>query len=153
MNKLLNAIFSYVKNLYGKLVYKTKQLVPVAVSVVEAIKKIEDSKVPDVVLSIVSMVVPNIPKQQIDIIQGKLKEYLPKLLLELNLINDIANITDPNEQLQKILETLKLSSDDVKNEKYHTLASKILIILSDGKVTWGEAVMFTEWYYQTYVKE
>jgi hypothetical protein len=68
------------------------------------------------------------------------------------MVNSIAGIEGTNEQLQAILEALKVAPDNVKAEKYHTLASKILVILSDGKIKWGEAVIFTEWYYQTYCK-
>ncbi len=71
----------------------------------------------------------------------------------MNLVNSIANIEGVNAQLQAILNALKVSPDNVKAEKYHTLASKILVILSDGKIKWGESVIFTEWYYQTYIKE
>lgn len=153
MNTLLNKIFSFIKNAYKKLTYRAKVYIPIAINVVEAIKTAMDSNVPDIVLAITSAVIPNIPTAQITLVENKLKEFLPKLLLELNLVNDLGTTTDVNAQLQKILDTLKLSSDDVKAERYHTLASKILVILSDGKVTWSEAVMFTEWYYQTYVKK
>ena len=152
MNKLLSKIFSFIKKVYGKLVDETKKYIPIAINVVEVVKKVMDSPVDDVALAIAEQLIPAIPKAQVDIVKSKVEEYLPKLLLELNLVNDIANITDPNEQLKTILNTLKLSSDDVKAEKYHTLASKLLVILSDGKVTWGEAVVFVEWYYQTYIK-
>ena len=78
---------------------------------------------------------------------------MPKILVELNLVNSIANIEGVNAQLQAILAALKVSTDDTKAEKYHIIASKLLVILSDGVITWSEAVIFTEWYYQSYVKQ
>jgi hypothetical protein len=70
----------------------------------------------------------------------------------LNLINAAAIVGDINEQLKEVIKVLNLLPDGAKAEKYHTIASKLLVILSDGKITWGEAVIFTEWYYQTYIK-
>lgn len=150
--KLLKKIRAFLKKVYEKLVDESKQYIPIAINVVEAVKKVMDSQVDDVVLSVLKILIPNIPDAQVDKVKGKIEEALPKLLLELNLVNSIANTDDINKQLQMVLDHLKLSSDDVKAEKYHTLASKLLMILSDGKVTWGEAVIFTEWYYQTYIK-
>lgn len=151
--KLLKKIRAFLKKVYDKLVDESKQYIPIAINVVEAVKKVMDSQVDDVVLSVLKILIPNIPDEQVDKVKGKIEEALPKLLLELNLVNSIANTDDINKQLQMVLDHLKLSSDDVKAEKYHTLASKLLMILSDGKVTWGEAVIFTEWYYQTYIKQ
>jgi hypothetical protein len=96
--------------------------------------------------------VPSIPANKLTAIKDKLQAELPKILIELNLVNSIAGIEGTNEQLQAILNALKIAPDEVKAEKYHTLASKILVILSDNKISWGEAVIFTEWYYQTFIK-
>lgn len=153
MKKFFAKILGFIKKLYSKLVDETKEHIPTAIKAVEAIKSVMDSQADEVVLSIFKILIPQLPTDQINIVKNKLESALPKVILELNLINSIANTTDVNEQLKMILEALKLSDDDVKAEKYHTLASKILVILSDGKITWGESVMFTEWYYQTYVKK
>lgn len=153
MNKNLNEIFSFIKRIFAGLKYEAKKNIPVAIDVVEAIKKVLDSQVDDIVLSILGSLVPNLPVSQINIIKSKLEKELPKIILELNLVNLALNGQDINTQLQTILDQLKLSSDDIKAEKYHVMASKILVVLSDGKVTWGEAVMLTEWYYQNYIKK
>lgn len=153
MKKLIQKIFAFIKKLYNKLVDETKELVPVAIKVVEGVKNVMDSPADDVALAIITSILPSLPKDKISYYKLKLEDYLPKLILELNLVNTIANETDVNKQLQMILEQLKLSSDEVKAEKYHVLASKVLVILSDGKITWSEAVVLVEWYYQTYMKK
>lgn len=111
-----------------------------------------ESPVDDILLATVGLLVPTLPVKKVNEIKDKIEKELPKILMELNLINSIADTEDVNAQMQEILKALSLSSDKVKAEKYHTLASKILVILSDGKVTWSESVIFTEWYYQTYIK-
>lgn len=152
MKKLIKKLFNFIKKLYVSLKDETKEYLPIAIKTVEAIKKVMESPVDDVLLSVIGCVIPGLPTNKINIIKAKIEAELPKILLEMNLVNSIANIEDTNAQLQAILDALKVSTDDTKAEKYHTLASKLLIVLSDGKVTWSEAVMFTEWYYQTYVK-
>ena len=153
MKKLWLKILAFVKKLYAKLVDETKMYIPMAIEIVQTIKEIMDSPVDDIILTVISKLIPTLPMAQVAIIKQKIEEYLPKLLLELNLVDTIANTQSLNEQLQMILDAINLSSDEVKAEKYHVLASKLLVILSDNKITWEEAVMFTEWYYQTYVKQ
>jgi len=153
MKKFFQKILSFVKKAFNALKDETKQYLPVAIKIVEALKKIMDSPVDDIILTVVGVVLPVLPIDKVNIIKAKIEAELPKILIELNLVNSIANIEDTNAQLQAILDALKVSTDDTKAEKYHTLASKLLIILSDGKVSWGEAVMFTEWYYQSYIKQ
>jgi len=153
MKKLWTKILSFIKRLYIKLVDETKIYIPIAIKVVEVLKTILDSPVDDIILAVIGALVPNVPANKLDAIKDKLQAELPKILIELNLVNSIANIEGVNAQLQAILNALKVSPNEVKAEKYHTLASKILVILSDNKIGWGEAVIFTEWYYQTYIKE
>lgn len=152
MKKLLKKIFNFVKRLYNKLIDESKIYIPISIKIVEILKEVMDSPVDDILLAVISKLVPNVPVAQLNIIKAKVEEQLPKLLVELNLINAAVNAPTVNEQLQMILNALKVSPDNVKAEKYHTLASKLLVILSDGKITWSEAVVFTEWYYQTYLK-
>ena len=153
MKKLWIKISNFIKRLYTKLVDETKIYIPIAIKVVEVLKQILDSPVDDIILTVVGTLVPNIPANKLGAIKDKIQAELPKILIELNLVNSIAGIEGTNEQLQAVLNALKVLPDNVKAEKYHTLASKILMILSDGKIGWGEAVIFTEWYYQTYIKE
>lgn len=150
--KFFQKILNFVKKAFGALKNETKEYLPIAIKAVEALKKVMNSPVDDIILTVVGIVIPGIPSDKVNIIKDKIEAALPKILLEMNLVNSITNIEDTNAQLQAILNALKVSTDDTKAEKYHTLASKLLVILSDGKVSWGEAVMFTEWYYQTYVK-
>lgn len=153
MKKLWIKISSFIKKLYSNLVDESKEHLPLAITVVEGIKQVLDSQVDDIVLSVIQFALPNVPINKVNIVKAKLEEALPKIILEMNLINAVVNIENTNDQLQAILDALKLSKDDVKAEKYHTIASKVLVVLSDGKVSWGESVMFTEWYYQNYVKK
>jgi hypothetical protein len=57
-----------------------------------------------------------------------------------------------NADHQKLTETalasVRFSDDASKNAFYHSLAARLIIIVSDGKVTWSEAVSFIEVYFK-----
>lgn len=149
MKKLLKKLLNWVSGLFNSLEREVKKYVPVAINIVEGVKDVIDSPVADVVLAITKKAIPG---EKDDVLIDKVltfvKNKLPMLLLELKMVNSIAGIEDPNEQLKAILAELKFTSDRSKNAFYHGLASLILESLSDGELTWGEAVMVAEYYYQ-----
>ena len=154
MKKFIQRVWGAIISLYEKLTNKAKFYVPVAINVVEAIKSVMDSPVDDIVAEIVKRVIPGIKD---DIIIDKAREviqkWVPKILLELKLVDSIANIEDPNERLKAILSQLNISSDEAKNIIYHGLASLILEKLSDGELSWSDSVAISEYYYKNIVKK
>lgn len=145
LKTFLHNLWQSIKHLFDKVEEEVKKEVVVAIAIVQQIKVIVDSPVADVVTAL-------IPGTVDDQIKEKLREWLPKILLELGMIQSIANMTNVNDQLNAILAKLKLSSDDTKNAFYHSLASLILTKISDGKLTWSDAVAIAEYYYQNHVK-
>ena len=150
----LGKIFRAIGKLFEGLRAETKRLVPIAINIVEGIKKVMDSPVDDIILAIVEGAIPG---DADDILINKIKSvveiWLPKILLELKMIESIANIEDRNAQLQAVLDQLKLSSDETKAIIYHGLASLILEKLSDGKLSWSDAIAIGEYYYQNISKK
>jgi hypothetical protein len=134
LDKFFNRIFGSVNDF-------AKELAPVAIGVVQCVKKFVDSPIADVITSI-------IPGNIDDRLKEKLRAILPDVIIKMQLVDTIANIEDRNEQLKAILEKLKLSSDEAQNVFYHGLASLILEKLSDGKLTWTESVVIAEYYYK-----
>jgi hypothetical protein len=145
LKNFLNHLWQSIKNLFDKVEKEVKKDVVVAITVVQLVKSVVDSPVADLITAM-------IPSEVDDYIKNKLRELLPKLILELGMVQSVANIEDENAQLQAILEKLKLSGDDAKNAFYHSLASLILQKLSDGKLSWTDAVAIAEYYYQNHVK-
>lgn len=54
---------------------------------------------------------------------------------------------DKNALLNDILNKVHFSDDVDKNAFYHSLAARLIMIASDGKVTWSEAVSLIELYF------
>jgi hypothetical protein len=145
LKSFLHHLWESIASLFEKVEKEVKKDVVIAISVVQRIKVVIDSPVADVVTAL-------IPGDADDRAKTLLREWLPKLLLQLGMIQSIANIENVNDQLNAIMEKLKLSSDDAKNAFYHSLASLILEKLSDGKLSWSDAVAISEYYYQYHVK-
>ena len=141
-------LLSSVKKTYNKVDELANKLCPVAIDVVEAMKKINDGFAGDVLETIVTAAIPG-NKDDIVVknMRAKLKEVLPKIITQLTIINSIAEIEDENEKLKAILVAVNLSPDETKNALYHSFGALALEKLSDGKLTWSEAVQLTEWWY------
>lgn len=153
MKKVINKIKVFIKRLYMGIVKKTRVVLPVAINIVETIKKVVDSPVDNVVSEIIANAIPGEADDAI-ITKSRLfiENVLPQVLTQLVIIDSISNIDNPNDQLKVILDKLKLSSDETKAVVYHGLASLILTDLSDGKLTWSESVEISEYYYSKIIK-
>jgi len=146
---LAGRILRRIGTLFQGLKKETKRMVPIAINVVEGIKKVMDGPVDDIVLAVVKNAIHGSADDLlIDKVQAVVKEWLPKILLELKMVEGIAGIEDQNEQLQAILAQFKLSSDESKNIFYHGFCSLILEKLSDGKIDWSDSILISEYYFK-----
>jgi len=146
LGKFLRKLWLGISNLFKKIDKEVKEIVPVAIGIIENIKKITDTHIGDVITAI-------IPGDLDDKIHDQLKEFLPKAIMNLTLIGDIAAIEDPNEKLKAILAKINVSPDDTKKVFYHGLASLVLERLADGKFDWSDATAVAEYYYQHILNE
>jgi DNA polymerase III delta prime subunit len=154
MKKFIAKIWNTIKDLYNSLVGTSKKYIPIAINIVEAIKKVSDSPVDDIILSIVKAAIPGTADDVlIDKVKNTVEKWLPKILLELRLWQSVSNIENQNEQLQAILREINLSSDETKSIIYHGLAALILEKLSDGELSWSDSVAISEYYFKNIHKK
>ncbi|HJU45518.1 MAG TPA: hypothetical protein VJ647_01990 [Chitinophagaceae bacterium] len=154
IGKFLRRLWAAIASLFHKVDDEVKMWVPIAIRVVQGIKRVMDGPVDDVILTIVKTAIPgDADDKLIDKVHRTVEEWIPKVLLQLNLVNSIADTEDVNEKLKAILAQLKLSGDETKNIFYHGIASLILEKLSDGKFDWTDATAVAEYYYQHEMKE
>lgn len=147
--QFLRKLWVAIAGLFQKVDDEIKVLVPIAIGVVQGIKKVMDGPVDDVILTIVKAAIPGeADNKLIDKVHKTVEEWIPKVLLQLNLVNSVVNKDTVNDQLKAILERLKLSDEETKNIFYHGIASLILEKLSDGKFDWKDATAVAEYYYQ-----
>lgn len=152
--KVLKKLWSWVEKVFNGLNSKTKELVPVAINVVQAIKDFELSGTADFIEFVVAKAIPGNADDKA-IIAGRaiIRKWLPKILLELQMIEVAAGTDDINEKLQLILTRLKLSSDETQNIVYHGIASLIIEKLSDGELSWSDSIAISEYYYKNILKK
>lgn len=150
VGRILRAIASIFKGLSEEL----KRLIPIAITVVQSVKTVMDGPVDDIILAIIKASIPgDADDKLIDKITVTVKEWLPKILLELKLVESINNIEDLNEKLKAVLNQLKLSSNETQNIIYHGLATLIIEKLADGKISWSDSIVISEYYYKNFVKK
>lgn len=143
LKKFFARFWAGIKKIFAGLDKQTKKLVPVAIEIVNKIKEIDATHIGDILTAI-------IPGTVDDKIKVKLREWLPKVLVVLESANEAANIEDVNEKLKFILSQINVSPADKKKVFYRGLASLILEVIADGKVTWSESTALIVWYYDNY---
>ena len=156
--KKTKALFQKIKLFVLKIWDKADELVdiiaPVAINVVEEIKKINESTTGDIIELIISRVIKgNADDLAIKAIREQLRKRLPEVLEIMRLSMNIAKVDDANLQVKMILEAINMSPDAVRNAHYHTFCSMLLEKISDGKLTWGESVILAQYYYDNLYKK
>lgn len=143
------AAWAWIVSLWEKTNELADKVCPVAIKVVDALKNINNSTEGDAIAAVITAVIPGKKDDVIvAMVRNFLKDILPKVAVELKIVDSIRGIKDPSEQLKAICNAINISSSDYKNSTYHALATMIINYLSDGKITWGEAVALAEYYYQ-----
>lgn len=146
---IIKKMWDFIMKLWNRLDETTRQVTPVAISIIQGIKNVMDTPVDDILLSIIEQAIPgDADNILIEKIKRVVEEWIPKILFDLNIANAIANIEDPNQQLQAILGKLKLSSQETQNIFFHGLGALILEKLSDGKLSWSDSTAIAEYYYK-----
>lgn len=147
-------MWAFLVALFIKVDKLVDKIAPIAINVVNELKKVNESTTGDIIELIISKAIPGIKDDLIiAMVRSKLKEILPKVLLQMNIAQAISNIEDPNEQLKAIINAINLSPDETKNMYYHGLCTLVLQNLSDGKLTWSESIQIAEYYYQNVYKK
>lgn len=140
LGKFLAKIWAEIKHLFDGLPAEFKNAIHIGVTVVNNIKTWIDSSDADILTAI-------IPGTLDDAIKVKLREALPKILAELKLADNCAQLTDPNEIVKCAVNTLQQLEGDFKSAFLHDLSVLIAQVAADGKLTWQDGVYVLQWYY------
>lgn len=88
-----------------------------------------------------------IPTSIDNVIREGISEALPDIITGLTFVKKW--LTGNKEEVTiAALERVQMSTDPDKDAFYHSLAARLIMIVSDGKVTWSEAVSFIEVYFK-----
>ena len=156
--KKIKIIFLEVKAFVLNIIDKADELVeriaPIAVKVVEQIKTINETTTGDIIELIITKAIKG---EEDDLIirnlRVKLKEKLPEVIEVMRLALNIAKVDDKNLQAKMVLDAINFSPDQIKNAHYHTFCSMLIESISDGKLTWGESVILSQYVYDNLYKK
>ena len=156
--KKIKIIFLEVKAFVLNIIDKADELVeriaPVAINVVEEIKKINETTTGDIIELIISKAIKGKADDlAIKAIREQLRKRLPEVLEIMRLSMNIAKVDDANLQVKMILDAINMSPDAVKNAHYHAFCSLVIEKISDGNLTWGESVIIAQYYYDNLYKK
>lgn len=126
----------FLKNLISKTKALSLKFVKPSIAVVELLKAAIDSPLTPIVTAL-------IPGGLDDLIATRLKISLPIVLQTLGYIEDSAGLTN-DEIVQRALAKIKLFNNEQKDAAYHNISSLLSTYLSDGKLTWSEAIHLAE---------
>jgi hypothetical protein len=153
MKKFLMRIWDWVRSTYDRLIGASQKYVPLAIRIVEGIKKVVESPVDDVVAEILKAVIPGTGDDlAIDKARVMIEKWLPKVAIELRLIDAANNIEDPNEQLKAMI--AELQKFDIKGQwaMWHEIAVMLIDMLADGEWSWADSKVMAEYIYQNMKK-
>jgi len=142
MKKLINAIWGFVLSLFGKLSPAVKKAIDVAVKVTDAIKTFDTSK--PIVADIITGLIPGTAD---DKIKDVLRANLPKIVVELKLVQATQGLTDPDEIMLAAMKAIQQLSGDYRSAFLNSLAQVIAVVAADGKLDWNDAAYVIKYYF------
>lgn len=134
-------LFRWIDNLFNSLKKLARKFVIPSVEIVEGISRAVNSPVTPLLTAL-------IPGHWDDALVQKVKATLPGILKVLKISNECLQLDNPEEVIQCAIKNLRDYTDEARSANYHNIASMLSVALSDGKISWREAVHLAEEIYQ-----
>ena len=145
---IIYKVKAFVMDIWSKADELVERIAPIAVQIVEEIKKVNETTTGDIIELIITKAIKG---EADDLIirnlRVKLKEKLPEVIEVMRLALNIAKVDDKNLQAKMVLDAINFSPNQIKNAHYHTFCSMLIESISDGKLTWGESVILAQYVY------
>jgi len=153
VGRIIKAIGLFVTNLIKSLSSKAKELIPIAITIVNAIKFAVENPITgnliDFILDAVKKAIPGeLDDKLIDKIKAMIIVWLPKILERLKVAEGIANIEDQNEKWLAILKELQGKDAEEKALFYNDAAVTAAVELTDESLTLKKALITVPLVYQ-----
>lgn len=147
MKKLLKKIGEWIKRLFIGINPVLQKAVSIGADVAEAVKNFDT--VNPIVADIITALIPGTVD---DMVKSRLREYLPKIAVQLRLVQATQGLKDPNQIMLAAVKVIQQMDGDYKSAFLHNLSIMAAQVASDGKLDWSDAVYLLEWYYQNKLK-
>jgi hypothetical protein len=141
LKTFLSHLWDAISSIFEKAAKEVRDIaLPVVINVLNAAKALTDADTEDLIGKLAGTAGADV--------EDKIRTALPKILIELKLVDAALQTETPDQIIAAAFANLRLSSDDAKNAFYHSIAALLLQDLSDGQVSWSEAVELVEFYYK-----
>ena len=137
---IFGKVFGWIGDLFKKLPSATQAAVSIAYTAVNALKSITDFDKADLIGSVFG--------QFGTTVEDKIRTSLPNILIQLQLVKDAADTDDPDAILATALQTIQKLEPQFQAAFWHDLAVYISQLVSDGELSWGDAIQIMQWYYE-----
>lgn len=147
LKTFLKKIGDFFARIFKSLAKELQEAVAIGVKITEAIKTFDDNNptVADVITAI-------IPGDLDDKIKARLREMLPKIVVELRLVDAAKGLTDPDEIMLAAVKVIQQLDGDYQSAFLHNFSILAAQVAADGKLSWSDAVYLLEWYYRNRFK-
>lgn len=147
LSKLLKSIGEFFSRLWHGLLPELKAAIHVGVVITNAVKEF-DLNNPAIVDIITSLIPGNLDNK----IVAKIREALPKICIELKLVDATLGLTDPQEIVKAAIKTMQQLSGDYKSAFLNSFSIIVAQVAADGKLDWNDAAYLLKWYYDNQAK-
>ncbi len=141
LNTFLKKIWNQIEVLFGGLPSEIKAALQIGITITENIKNFVDSPIVDILTSI-------IPGNIDDVIKDKLRASLPVLLTELKLVESSLSLTQPDLIVKAAIAVIQTMDKNIKPGILHQLSILMAQVAADGKLSWSDGVLLSQWYYE-----
>ncbi|QTE37230.1 hypothetical protein J3L18_29685 [Mucilaginibacter gossypii] len=97
---------------------------------------------------IIGLIIDFTPTGIDNAVRDKINQAIPALLTGLTFSKGVLGADGQPQQITDLLNKIKFSDDPDKDGLYHVLAARLIVVVSDGKITWSEAVSVIELYFK-----
>lgn len=147
MKKILKKIVDFITRLFTGISPILQKAVSIGATIAENVKNFDTAN--PIVADLITQLIPGTVD---DKIKQKLREYLPKVVIQLRLVEAAKGLKDPDEIMLAAVKVIQQMDGDYKSAFLHNLSIIAAQVASDGKLSWSDAVYLLEWYYQNKVK-
>lgn len=141
MKKLFEKLSSFVKSILGNIFDEFKKHSEAAVKVTGNIKKLVESPIADVVVTV-------IPGDVDNAIVEKLRKVLPEVTQKVAILHGILKENDTNSDIvASVIENLKQMNPDARVSFWVLFSGELNKALSDGKLELAEAFVLSQMAY------
>lgn len=150
--KLIEKIKNWIKSFLTKVDEIKDKYLPVAVHSVQVIKKAIENGTVDTIADIAKIALPDVGDAILDKVVKYATEHIPRLCIQLEILN-ASNVSGGDVEVLKIaLDELKDTYGDKWEQFTSGLAGEILVMLADGKIDAKEAKELAKAFYDEHIK-